>query len=431
MKTLEKKIRDGSAKVGIIGLGYVGLPLAMEFTKKGHPVAGFDVDKRRVSELMKGRSYILDVPSSELQEALKAGKFTASAKGDRLSSCDVIIICVPTPLRKTKEPDVSFILDAVREVAPRLKKGMLVVLESTTYPGTTREIALPILEAKGLKVGRDFHLAFSPERVDPANPRFGVHNTPKVVGGITPACTRVSALLYGRVAQRVVPVATAESAEMAKLLENTFRAVNIGLVNEMAQICHRLKLDVWEIIEAASTKPFGFMPFFPGPGLGGHCIPVDPVYLAWKMKAMNFEPRFIDLAGVINSSMPDFTVERVAELLNEDCRSLKGSRILALGMAYKPEVTDVRESPSFDVIKLLLERGASVQYHDPYVAQVDFEGRPMRSVPLTPKTLRAADAVVVLTAHKKVDYALVARHARRVFDARNAMKGLKGNIVRL
>lgn len=431
MKTLEQKIRDGSAKIGIIGLGYVGLPLAMEFARKGHPVAGYDVDERRVRELMKGRSYILDVPSSELQEALKAGKFTASAQGDRLSSCDAIIICVPTPLRKTKEPDVSFILDAVREVAPRLRKGMLIVLESTTYPGTTREIALPIFEKRGLRVGRDFHLAFSPERVDPANPRFGVHNTPKVVGGITPACTRVSALLYGRVAQKVVPVSTAESAEMAKLLENTFRAVNIGLVNEMAQICHKLKLDVWEIIEAASTKPFGFMPFFPGPGLGGHCIPVDPVYLAWKMKAMNFEPRFIDLAGVINSSMPDFTVERVAELLNEDRRSLKGSRILALGMAYKPEVTDVRESPSFDVIKLLLERGATVQYHDPYVPQVDFEGRLMRSVPLTPKTLRAADAVVVLTAHKKVDYALVAKHARRVFDARNAMRGLKGNVVRL
>ncbi|MBI5245286.1 MAG: nucleotide sugar dehydrogenase [Elusimicrobia bacterium] len=431
MKSLEKKIGNGTARIGVIGLGYVGLPLAMAFARKGHRVAGFDIDGPRVRRLRRGESYILDVPSAELKEALRTGHLRASTRFEGLSGCDAVIICVPTPLRKTKEPDVSFILESAKAVAPRLKRGMLVVLESTSYPGTTRELVLPIFEARGLKVGRDFHLAFSPERVDPANPEYGVQNTPKVVGGITPACTKVSALLYGRIAQKVVPVSNAEAAEMAKLLENTFRAVNIGLVNEMALICHRLGLNVWEIIEAASTKPFGFMPFYPGPGLGGHCIPVDPQYLAWKMKAMNFEPRFIDLAGVVNASMPEHAVSRMAEMLNEGRKALKGSRILALGMAYKPEVTDVRESPSFDVVKLLLERGARVAYHDPYVPEAAFEGRRLRSAPLTPAAIRAADLVAVLTAHRKVDYPLVARHARRIFDARNALKGLKGNIVRL
>jgi len=431
MKTLQKKIEKGTARIGVIGLGYVGLPLAMAFAGKGHPVSGFDVDVRRVRRLCRGDSYIPDVPALELRQALRAGAFSAAVRFEGLSACDAVIICVPTPLRKTKEPDVSCILESAKAVAPRLKRGMLVVLESTSYPGTTRELVLPIFEERGFRVGRDFHLAFSPERVDPANKSYGIRNTPKVVGGITPACTRLAALLYGRVAQKVVPVSNAETAEMAKLLENTFRAVNIGLVNEMALICHRLGLDVWEIIAAAATKPFGFMPFYPGPGLGGHCIPVDPQYLAWKMKTMNFEPRFIDLAGVVNASMPDFTVERIAELLNEDAKALKGSRILALGMAYKPEVTDVRESPSFDVLKLLIEKGAKVRYHDPYVPRVDFEGRPMRSTALTPAALRAADVVVVLTAHRKVDYALVARHARRVFDARNALRGVKGKIVRL
>ena len=431
MKTLKNKIENGTARIGVIGLGYVGLPLAMAFARRGHPVAGFDIDARRVRRLCRGESYIPDVPSSELRESIHAGRFSAAVRFDGLSACDAVIICVPTPLRKTKEPDVSFILDSAKAVAPRLKRGMLVVLESTSYPGTTRELVLPIFESRGLKAGKDFHLAFSPERVDPANKAYGVHNTPKVVGGITPACTKVSALLYGRVTQKVVPVSNTETAEMAKLLENTFRAVNIGLVNEMALICHRLGLDVWEIIEAASTKPFGFMPFYPGPGLGGHCIPVDPQYLAWKMRTMNFEPRFIDLAGVINASMPEHAVSRMAGILNEDGKALKGSRILVLGMAYKPEVTDVRESPSFDVLKLLLERGAKVEYHDPYVPQVEFEGRPMRSVALTPAALRAADVVAVLTAHRKVDYPFVARHARRIFDARNALKGLRGRIVRL
>ncbi|MFA6093928.1 MAG: nucleotide sugar dehydrogenase [Elusimicrobiota bacterium] len=430
-KDLEKRLGGEEARVGVVGLGYVGLPLAVAFAQSGWKVLGVDVDEKKVRGLKAGRSYILDVPSADIREVLRAGRLRASAGFSGLSSCDAVIICVPTPLRKTKEPDVSYILEAAKGVAPQLRKGMLVVLESTTYPGTTRELVQPLFEAGGLKAGSDFHLAFSPERVDPSNKRYGVRNTPKVVGGATPGCTKAAALLYGRVTEKVVEVSSTEAAEMAKLLENTFRAVNIGLINEMALICHRLGLDIWEIIAAASTKPFGFMPFYPGPGLGGHCIPVDPQYLAWKMKALNFEPRFIDLAGVVNASMPEHSVQRMADLLNKDGRSLKGSLVLVLGAAYKPEVNDVRESPSFDVIKLLLDRGARVRYHDPYVPEIVLEGRKMRSVPLTAAALRAADLTAVLTAHQAVDYALVARHGRRIFDARNALKGRKGRIARL
>ena len=425
MADLKSKIESNAAVVGVLGLGYVGLPLALEFARKGLRVRGFDVDAGRVRALRSGRSYIGDVASSLLREQTAAGRFRAEHGFDAVSGCDALIICVPTPLRKTKEPDVSYILSAASEVARRLAKGRLLVLESTTYPGTTRELVLPLFEKRGMKAGKDFFLAFSPERVDPSNPRYRIENTPKVVGGITPACGRLAAALYSKVVGRVVRASSAETAEMVKLLENTFRAVNIGLVNEMSLMCHKLGLDVWEVIEAASTKPFGFMPFYPGPGLGGHCIPVDPHYLAWKMKALNFEPRFIELAGVINGSMPEHSVARMADLLNRRGMPVQGSRILVLGAAYKPDVNDVRESPSLDVIKLLLDLGAEVSYHDPHVPALTIGGKKMRSAPLTPSSLRRADLVAVLTAHSGVDYGLVVRRAKLVFDARNAAKGLR------
>ena len=370
------------------------------------------------------------MPSSILRELRASRRFKATGRFDELRSQDAVIICVPTPLRKSKEPDVSYILSATKEIAPRLRKGQLIILESTTYPGTTRELVLPLLEkATNLKAGRDFHVAFSPERVDPGNRTYKIHNTPKVVGGVTPSCTDLAARLYGEVVTTVVPVSSTESAEMVKLLENTFRAVNIGLVNELAQMCHRLRLDVWEIIGAAATKPFGYMPFFPGPGIGGHCIPLDPHYLAWKMKSLNFEPRFIELAGVINSSMPEFVVRRVAELLNEDGRAVRGSRVLVLGVAYKPDVPDMRESPAIDVVKLLTDQGARVSYHDPHVARLAVDGITLASRPLTPAVVKAADMVVILTAHAGVDYRSVVARARRVFDARNALRGLVASKV--
>lgn len=432
MAPILDKISSRRAQVGIIGLGYVGLPLAMEFAGKGLRVTGFDVDAGKVGGLSKGRSHIPDVPSRLVAAAVKDGRFKATARFDDLGKMDAVIICVPTPLRKTKEPDLTYIVSACEQVAPRLRKGQLIVLESTTYPGTTRELVLPMFEAKGMKAGRDFHLAFSPERVDPANRNFRIANTPKVVGGHTPSCSRAAQALYATVVEKVVPVSSTESAEMVKLLENTFRAVNIAMVNELAVMCQRLGVDVWEIIGAAATKPFGFMPFYPGPGLGGHCIPVDPSYLAWKMKSLNFEPRFIELAANINSRMPEYTVERLGELLNHSSRAIKGSRILILGAAYKPDVNDMRESPSIDVMKLLMDRGAKVSYHDPYVPTLSIEGRRLRSVPLTKAALKGSDAAVILTAHKGLDYGMVLANARLVFDARNALAGRKaGNLVRL
>ncbi|MBI4423581.1 MAG: nucleotide sugar dehydrogenase [Elusimicrobia bacterium] len=423
MPSLAEKIKDKSARLGVLGLGYVGLPLAVEFARKGFSVAGFEVNESLVSALNRGRSHVADVPSGTLRGLIAAKRFRATSGFDDLRGLDAVVICVPTPLRKSKEPDVSYILSATDAIAPRLRRGQLIVLESTTYPGTTRELVLPRLERGGLKAGRDFCLAFSPERVDPGNRTFKIHNTPKVVGGVTPACTDLAVKLYGEIISSVVPVSCAESAEMVKLLENTFRAVNIGLVNELAQMCHRLGLDVWEIISAAATKPFGFMPFYPGPGIGGHCIPLDPHYLAWKMKSLNFEPRFIELAGVINGGMPEFVVRRMAELLNEDRKPLRGSRVLLLGVAYKPDVPDVRESPALDVLKLLSEQGARVSYHDPYVPSVSLDGLELRSAPLTRAALKRADLAAILTAHGAIDYKAVLAGARRVFDGRNAIPG--------
>jgi UDP-N-acetyl-D-glucosamine dehydrogenase len=430
-KTLEMKIRDRTARVGVVGLGYVGLPLAVEFARAGFGTLGVEASASRLAALRKGRSYVEDVPGGEVARLLRARRLALSPDGRGLEGCDAVIVCVQTPLRKTKEPDLSAVLGACRTLAARLRRGQLVVLESTTYPGTTDEVVRPALEASGLRAGRDFRLAFSPERVDPGNAKWRIPNTPKVVGGIDAASTRAACALYGVIVRRVVPVSGAKAAELVKLLENSFRAVNIALVNEMAQVCDRLGLDVWEVVGAAATKPFGFMPFWPGPGIGGHCIPKDPQLLSWKMKTLNFEPRFIQLATTINGSMPEYAVARIARALNAAGKAVKGSRVLVLGVAYKPGVSDYRESPALDVMHLLAERGARVEYHDPFVPRAEAAGRTWRRKALTDAALKAADLVAILTAHPGIDYARVVRRARRVFDARNATAGLAGRVERL
>lgn len=430
MDKIIAKFESKSARIGILGLGYVGLPLAMEFCRKGFRVDGFDVSRRRVSDIKRGRSYISDVPAAELARYGRKRLLRAHDRFDALSEQDVVIICVQTPLRKTKEPDISNILAAIREIAARMRRGQLIVLESTTYPGATEEIILPALENARMRLGRDFFLAFSPERVDPGNPRYQIANTPKVVGGADAASTRLAAALYAEVIDQVVPVSSTRAAEVVKLLENSFRAVNIALVNELVLICHRLGLDSWEVIAAAATKPFGFMPFYPGPGIGGHCIPKDPQLLSWKMKTLNFDARFIQLASTINGSMPDYTVRRISDMLNEARKSLNGSKVLVLGAAYKPGISDYRESPSLDVMDLLLQKQAQVSYHDPYVPEAVLPTRTLRSVPLTDAALKAADCVVILTAHAGIDYGRVVRRARQVFDARNATKGISGKNLR-
>ena len=404
---------------GIVGLGYVGLPLAVELARAGYQVLGYDVNARVVEGLNAGRSHVKDV--SDAQLAAIRERFTATSDAARLREPDAISICVPTPLSKFKDPDVSFIVAATEAVKRTLRPGQAIMLESTTYPGTTREILLPALESTGLKVGEDFFLAFSPERVDPGNPSYGTRNTPKVVGGITPDCRRVAIGLYQPAIDTLVPVSTTEAAELVKLLENTFRSVNIGLVNEMAIVCDKLGVDVWEVIEAAATKPFGFMKFLPGPGLGGHCIPIDPHYLAWKMRGLNYKTRFIDLAGELNTEMPVFWVRKVAEALNEHGRALKGANVLVLGVAYKRDIEDLRESPALDIIRLLEQQGARVSYHDPHVPAFREDAREYRSVPLTPATLEAADCVMVVTDHSAIDFHQVKRHARLAVDTRHAL----------
>lgn len=426
-----EKVERREAKIGVIGLGYVGLPLAVAFARRGFRVVGVEAQPRRAAAVRAGRSYVEDVPSEELRRLVGEGLLSVDRTGARVGSLDAVLICVQTPLRKTKEPDISNILEACRALSGRLRKGTLVVLESTTYPGTTEEAVRPALEESGLKAGRDFHLAFSPERVDPGNERWRIENTPKVVGGLDAESTRRAVALYSQVISKVVPVSSATAAELVKLLENTFRSVNIALVNELAQICDRLGLDVWEVVGAAETKPFGFMPFWPGPGIGGHCIPKDARLLSWKMRSLNFEPRFIELATTINGGMPVYAASRVARLLNEDGKAVKGSRVLVLGAAYKPGVGDCRDSPSLDIMHLLAEDGAAVEYHDPHVPKVSAGGRTWRSAPLTDARVRRADCVAILTAHPGLDYARVCRLARRVFDARNATRGLKGRVERL
>lgn len=425
------RIHERRAVVGVVGLGYVGLPLAMEFARAGFQVIGFDVNEDRIRELMQGRSHIQDVPSSVLAEHVASGRFTATTDPERLRECDTVSIAVPTPLSKTRDPDMSYVHAATETVARASHPGMLIVLESTTYPGTTREVLQPRLEQTGLEVGRDLFVAFSPERVDPGNPTWHTRNTPKVVGGLTPACTEVACALYAECIDTVVPVASAEAAELVKLLENTFRAVNIGLVNEMAIICDKLGVNVWEVIDAAATKPFGFMKFTPGPGIGGHCIPLDPHYLAWKMRTLNYKTRFIDLASEINSEMPEFVVRKIAGALNEDQRAVNGSHILVLGIAYKKDIDDMRESPALDVMRLLEERGAQVDYHDPYVATFEENGHVRHGVALTKEALARADAVVIVTDHAAVDYQFVVDHARLVIDTRNATAKVRAPSARI
>jgi UDP-N-acetyl-D-glucosamine dehydrogenase len=424
LEELKARIVSRDAHIGVIGLGYVGLPLALEFTRAGHGVTGFDLDTRKVESLCAGASYIEDVPAEAVAKAVADGKLTATTDFGRLSICDVINVCVPTPLTKAKDPDVSHMAAALEEIRKRLRAGQLVILGSTTYPGTAHDLFVPMLESTGLRCGVDFALAFAPERIDPGNQRFHVREVPKVVGGETPLCTELAALVFQGVFDRVVQVSSTQAAEMVKLLENTFRAINIGLANEVALMCHRLGLDVWEVIEAAATKPYGFMKFLPGPGLGGHCIPVDPTYLAWKMKSLNFPARFIELATDVNGRMPEHVTDRVTELLNEDRLAVNGARILVLGVAYKANVSDMRESPALDVIRLLAAKGAEVSYHDPHVREIAIEGTGYKSVDLADETLSRSDLVVVITDHADVDYERVAARAHRIFDTRNAMRNV-------
>ena len=426
---LKKRLETKKAVAGVIGLGYVGLPLAVELARRQVRTIGFDVDVRKVSELAAGRSYIPDVPSEHVAEAVSSGMLTPTTDPASLAEADVIDICVPTPLRKTKDPDLSYVVKAVDTTASVLRKGQLVILESTTYPGTTDEVVKPALEANGLKAGVDFYLAFSPERVDPGNPTFQTRNIPKVVGGYDAASTALAQAFYEQVVDTVVPVTSTRAAEMVKLLENTFRAVNIGMVNELALMCHRMGIDVWEVIDAARTKPFGFMPFYPGPGLGGHCIPIDPFYLSWKAKQFNFEARFIELAGQVNSSMPEYVVNLVAEALNEHRKALNGSRVHVLGIAYKRDIDDVRESPALDVIELLMRRGATVTYSDPYVPEVDHGHHQLKGIAIQDAVAAGTDCAVIITDHKAFDYPSIVASFPLVVDTRNALKGIKSDKI--
>jgi UDP-N-acetyl-D-glucosamine dehydrogenase len=429
---LLERIRTRQARVGVIGLGYVGLPLVVEFARAGFDVTGFDVDAAKTSQINAGKSYIPDVAEADLAACVKAGKIKATTDMSQLAEMDAIDICVPTPLRKTKDPDLSYVVHAVEAVAATLRRGQLVILESTTYPGTTDEVVQPMLVAKGFKPDVDFFLAFSPERVDPGNPQFNTRNIPKIVGGVGPASTEAAAALYGATVQHVIQVTSTRVAEMVKLLENTFRAVNIGLVNEIALMCHKMNIDVWEVIDAAKTKPFGFMPFYPGPGLGGHCIPIDPFYLSWKARQSGFECRFIELAGQVNGAMPEYVVQLIAEALNSKRKALNGSQIHVFGMAYKPNVGDVRESPALDIIELLTRQGASVSYTDPYVESLVHCGETLRSV-ATPEALaKAADCYVICTNHDVFDYNEIVKGATLIVDTRNALKSHTGpSIFRL
>ncbi len=425
---LLSRLSDRTAKIGIIGLGYVGLPLAVAFAEVGFNVTGLDVSDDKVNLLNSGISYIPDIPTAQLEPLVKSGKLRATTNYGDLGDIDAVSICVPTPLRKTKDPDMSYVISAADAIAEVAHAGMLIVLESTTYPGTTEEIVIPRLTQKGLTPGEDVFVAFSPERIDPGNKKYNVRNTPKVIGGSTEGCQEVTCLYYGSIVDQVVPVASLVAAEMVKLLENTFRAVNIGLVNEMALMCNRLGVDVWEVIRAASSKPFGFMPFYPGPGIGGHCIPIDPLYLSWKLKTLNYTARFIELASEINTSMPLYVVERVAEALNDESKAVRGSKIAVLGVAYKRDVDDVRESPALDVIQLLEDKGATVSYYDPYVASIRLEqNRVMTSGELTEDWLQAADCVVIVTDHSSFDWSWIIANTRLIVDTRNVTANFKHN----
>jgi UDP-N-acetyl-D-glucosamine dehydrogenase len=430
-QTLTNRIVDRTARVGIVGLGYVGLPLAVEFANAGFTVTGIDVQESKVAELTAGHSYVQDVPSDIVAEHIRKGALSATSDFSVIAELDTINICVPTPLRKTKDPDMSYIVAAGEAIARYAHPGMLIILESTTYPGTTEELLKPMLEKSGLVIGHDVFLCFSPERVDPGNPTFQTINIPKVVGGVTPDCTRIGALFYSQALTTVVPVTGTVVAEMVKLLENTFRMINIGLVNELALMCDRMGIDVWEVIDAAATKPFGFMPFYPGPGLGGHCIPIDPFYLSWKTRQAGIEARFIELAGYINGQMPDFVVDKVQNALNEHCKPLKGSHVHIAGIAYKKNIDDVRESPALDVILLLEKKGARVTYTDPFIPSVRLGARRIESTDMT-TAAAAADCVVIVTDHDQFDYVVLHDVAKLIVDTRNAMKHIRSEkLIRL
>ena len=434
MNTLKIKIENHEAVAAVIGLGYVGLPLAMEIAAAGFQVVGIDLDQAKINALQQGKSYILDVPENSIAEAVRSGRFTPTSDFSTLAKADTVSICVPTPLSKSRDPDISFILSATEEIRRYLHPGQLIVLESTTYPGTTDELIVPELETTGLKIGSDFFVAFSPERIDPGNLSFNTRNTPKIVGGFTPECTEAARLFYAQFIERVIPVSTTKCAEMVKLLENTFRSINIGMVNELALMCDLLGVDVYEVIDAAATKPFGFSPFYPGPGLGGHCIPIDPHYLAWKLKALNFQARFIGLAAEINGMMPSVVATMVADGLNRASKSIRGSKVLILGVAYKKNVSDCRESPALDVMRLLGDKGAILSYNDPFVPQLRLGGSMLNSVEVSPTEIGNHDCVVILTDHSVYDMPAIVGAAKLVIDTRNSTKNLhayKDRIIKL
>lgn len=433
-RQLIEQFENHDAKIAVIGLGYVGLPLAVALAETGLTVVGVDLDPKKVDAINSGESYIEDVPSEDVKDLVAQNKLLASRDFKVVENVQGVSICVPTPLRKTGDPDLSYIINSINAIKPFLHQSMVIVLESTTYPGTTREMVMPEIESAGFKIGEDIFLAFSPERVDPGRTDWTTKNTPKVLGGITPECTQVACALYRQAMEEVIPVSSTEVAEMTKLLENTFRAVNIGLVNEMALMCERLGIDVWEVIQAASTKPFGFMQFTPGPGLGGHCIPIDPLYLSWKLKSVKYNARFIDLASEINTNMPRYVVQRIQDAMNERSKAIQGSKVLVLGVAYKPDVSDTRESPALDVIGLLLEKGALVDYYDPHVPEIQHEGWSMNSVKGWESAVGAADCVVIITDHSDFDYQTVSQKSKLIFDTRNAISdaGIQSsNVVRL
>ncbi|MBZ0278402.1 MAG: nucleotide sugar dehydrogenase [Anaerolineae bacterium] len=432
-QALLDRITNKTATVGVVGLGYVGLPLAVEFAEVGFHVVGVDLSDWKVEQLNKGESYIPDIPTAQLKPLVESGRLRASTSYEALREADTISICVPTPLRKTKDPDMSFIVESIDAISGIAHEGLLIVLESTTYPGTTEEVIMPRLVNNGYKVGENVFIAFSPERIDPGNPTYGVRNTPKVVGGVTPACTEIVTALYQHAVDNVIQVSSPTTAEMVKLLENTFRAVNIGMVNEMALMCDKLGIDVWEVIKAASSKPFGFMPFYPGPGLGGHCIPVDPHYLSWKLKTLNYNARFIELASEINTSMPLYVLNKVTDALNDEGKAVRGAKVVVLGVAYKRDVNDVRESPALDVLQLLRDKGADVVYHDPYVPRVHMEASNdyMNSVAYSDELLEGADCVVIVTDHRSFDWQHVLDHSRLVVDTRHATPPLEGKARRV
>lgn len=427
-EALGHKIADKTLRLATVGLGYVGLPLSVEFASAGIRVVGIDIDPKKVDAIERGESYVRDVPSARVRQLVKEGTFSATTDFDVLAEGDAVIICVPTPLSKTKDPDLSLVINAATQIAERLRAGQLIVLESTTYPGTTEELILPRLEGSGLRVGEGFFLAFSPERVDPGNTKWNTRNTPKIIGGMTSNCLEMACALYSHAVERIIPVSSTRAAEMVKLLENTFRSVNIGLVNEVALMCDRLGVDVWEVIDAAATKPFGFMPFYPGPGLGGHCIPIDPFYLSWKLKTLNYRARFIELAGEINSAMPYYVVNKIQDALNERQKSVKGSRILILGMSYKKDNDDVRESPGLDILKILERKGAQVSYHDPLVPELELDGRVYRSVGLD-DALDSTDCAVVVTEHSSFDMESIVAGVPLLLDTRNATKQIRSGKV--